>query len=359
MAPTADEPAVRCLVHLVEVGAGVEQVGAPWTGPHARGAQRVGHGHQRGGTVDHGGVDDLSLPRPLGADDGGQHAEGQQHAAAAEVPDQVERRQRALAGPSDRLERTGQRDVVDVVSGGLGHRALLAPTGHPAEDEPRVAGQTVVRPETEPLGHPGSESLHEPVGRLHQSEDERHPVGVLEIDRHRPASRFIRSTCGSWRGGYVARSKRSIRTMSAPASASIIPANGAGPSPASSTMRTPSSGPLTGHPPMTGRGGTGPARSGMGFRGRSWPDGGRRGPRGSNAHAAPRRPGAYLRATGRGPGSGSREHATEVVGLGPRTGRTAPVASPRSVRIADQPPLQPPRGADWCHRSDEPQDPDG
>ena len=171
--------------------------------------------------------------------------------------------------------------------------------------------------------------------------------------------RFIRSTCASWWGGYVARSKRSIRTMSAPASASIIPANGAGPSPASSMMRIPSSGPLTGHPPMTGRGGTGPARSGMGFRGRSWPDGGRRGPRGSNTHAAPRRPGAYLRATGRGPGSGSREHATEVVGLGPRTGRTAPVASPRSVRIADQPPLQPPRGADWCHRSDEPQDPDG
>ncbi len=37
-----------------------------------------------------------------------------------------------------------------------------------------------------------------------------------------------------------------MRTMSAPASASIIPANGLGPIPASSMMRTPSSGPLIG-----------------------------------------------------------------------------------------------------------------
>src|SRR5271166_6435218 len=38
-----------------------------------------------------------------------------------------------------------------------------------------------------------------------------------------------------------------MRMMSAPASDSIMPAKGAGPSPASSMMRTPSSGPLIGH----------------------------------------------------------------------------------------------------------------
>src|SRR5829696_8910693 len=45
--------------------------------------------------------------------------------------------------------------------------------------------------------------------------------------------------------------RRSIRTTSAPRSASSIPQNGAGPSPANSTTRTPSSGP-TAAPPATG-----------------------------------------------------------------------------------------------------------
>ena len=58
----ADEPAVRCLVDLVEVGAGVQQVGAALVRPDPRGAQGEGHGHQRGGAVDHGRVDDLAVP---------------------------------------------------------------------------------------------------------------------------------------------------------------------------------------------------------------------------------------------------------------------------------------------------------
>ena len=69
--------------------------------------------------VDHGRVDDLTLARRGPLDQRAGDAEGQQHAAAAEVADQVERRHRALAGPADRVERAGQRDVVDVVAGGL------------------------------------------------------------------------------------------------------------------------------------------------------------------------------------------------------------------------------------------------
>ena len=93
-----------------------------------------------------------------------------------------------MAGPSDRLQRTGQGDVVDVVPGGRGHRALLAPTGHPAEHQPGVAGQADLGPETEPFGHTGTESLHQSVGLLDQPEDQRHPIGVLEVHGHRPAT---------------------------------------------------------------------------------------------------------------------------------------------------------------------------
>ena len=69
----------------------------------------------------------------------------QQHAAAAEVADQVERRHRRLAGAADRVQRAGQRDVVDVVAGARRQRAVLAPAGHAAVDEPRVAREQHVR----------------------------------------------------------------------------------------------------------------------------------------------------------------------------------------------------------------------
>ena len=53
------------------------------------------------GAVDHGGVDDLALAGPLRLEEPGQQADRQQHAAAAEVADQVERRHRRLARAAD------------------------------------------------------------------------------------------------------------------------------------------------------------------------------------------------------------------------------------------------------------------
>ena len=89
--------AVSRLVHVVVVGAGVEHVGAPLVVPDPHGPERVRHRHERGGPVDHGGVDDLALPRALGLDDAAGDPERQEHAAAAEVAHQVERRHRRLA----------------------------------------------------------------------------------------------------------------------------------------------------------------------------------------------------------------------------------------------------------------------
>ena len=45
-----------------------------------------------------------------------EHADEQQHRAAAEVADEVQRRHRPLAGPADGVQRAGERDVVDVVA---------------------------------------------------------------------------------------------------------------------------------------------------------------------------------------------------------------------------------------------------
>ncbi len=102
-----DVLAVGGLVDVVEVGAGVEQVGAPLVVPDAHGPEGVEHRGEHGGAVDHGGVDDLALARALGLEQRADDAEGEEHAAAAEVAHQVERRHRGLAraGRSGRARR--------------------------------------------------------------------------------------------------------------------------------------------------------------------------------------------------------------------------------------------------------------
>ena len=100
-----------------------------------------------------------------------------QHAAATEVADDVDRRRRLRAGPPEVRERAAERDVVDVVPGGLRVRTVLAPAGHAAVDELRVPGEAGVGPDAEPLGHAGPEALDERIGLLDEREHRLDPVG--------------------------------------------------------------------------------------------------------------------------------------------------------------------------------------
>ena len=70
--------------------------------------------------VDHGRVDDLALTGDLPLPQRGQDADDQEHRAAAEVADQVQRRHRPLVLPADGVQDAVQRDVVDVVAGRSG-----------------------------------------------------------------------------------------------------------------------------------------------------------------------------------------------------------------------------------------------
>ena len=126
--------------------------------------------HEAGGPVDHGGVDDLALPGGAGLEEGADHAEGEVHAASAEVAHQVHGRHRPGVVPTEVGEHAGEGDVVDVVSGHRGVGAFLAPPGHAAVDEGRVAGEAVVGADPEALGHAGAEALEEHVGTLHEAQ---------------------------------------------------------------------------------------------------------------------------------------------------------------------------------------------
>ena len=68
-------------------------------------------------------------------------------------------------------------------------RAVLAPAGHPAVDQPRVAGQAVVGAEPEPLGGAGAHALEQHVGVLDEREHGLDRLGALQVERDaRPAA---------------------------------------------------------------------------------------------------------------------------------------------------------------------------
>ena len=119
---------------------------------------------------------------------GRQHAVGQQHASAAKVPHQVERRNRSVSCPTHGFERASEGDVVDVMARGTGHRTILPPPGHAAVDKLRVAGETHFGAKTEPLRHPGSESLHEAVSLIDQPKYEVHAGRIFQIHSHGPSA---------------------------------------------------------------------------------------------------------------------------------------------------------------------------
>ena len=126
------------------------------------------------------------MPDALRFEDAADETERHEHPAAAEVADEVDRRRRLAAGPTEVRERAGERDVVDVVTGGLRHRTVLAPSGHPPVDELGIAGEALVGTEAEALGDAGPVALDERVGLLDETQHELDALGVLEVDTDRP-----------------------------------------------------------------------------------------------------------------------------------------------------------------------------
>ena len=81
-----------------------------------------------------------------------------------------------------RVQRAGERDVVDVVSGRLRERPVLSPAGHAAVDEPRVSLQANLRTEPETLHDAGAEAFDQRVGVLDDAKHRIRGAGLLQVD---------------------------------------------------------------------------------------------------------------------------------------------------------------------------------
>ena len=143
--------------------------------------------HQVDDAVGDRRIHHLPQPRPPRLVQCGQDAHDQVEAAPAVVPQQVQRRHRPV-GRADGVQRTGERDVVDVVPRGLRQRPMLAPARHSAVDQPRVATRDRLRPQPQALHDARAEAFHQDVGRLQQLQHLLDAGGVLEVGLHHRAS---------------------------------------------------------------------------------------------------------------------------------------------------------------------------
>ena len=143
------------------------------------------HREQVGDAIGDGGVHDLALAAGPCVGECRQHAGDEVHRSAGEVTEQVERDLRGSACSADRVERAGDRDVVDVVPSGLGQWSVLTPARHPAVDQLAGCGRGTLGAEAETLGDAGAETLDQDVGLLDEVEDDLDAARILEVDRHR------------------------------------------------------------------------------------------------------------------------------------------------------------------------------
>ncbi len=110
------EAAVCRAIGAVEVRRAVQQVVPPAVAPQPGGEHAVQHRGQRGDPVDHGSVNHLAAPGQAALVQRGEDTEREVGAPAAEVGEQVQRRQRRRVRGSEREHSARDRGVVDVVA---------------------------------------------------------------------------------------------------------------------------------------------------------------------------------------------------------------------------------------------------
>ena len=148
---------------------------------------RKEHRHQRRRPVDHGRVDHLAFAGARRFEQSAYQAVREEHPAAAEIADQVERRHRLAAGFADRVQGARQSDVVDVVTRRVRNRAFLAPPRHASIDQPFVARHAVVGAESQTLRDTGPEPFEQAIRGFHQLQDKLDAFRLFQVDGNRPA----------------------------------------------------------------------------------------------------------------------------------------------------------------------------
>ncbi|MNN17703.1 hypothetical protein D3C81_1308970 [compost metagenome] len=135
--------------------------------------------------VDDGGVDHSALAGGASIEDTGENADRQIQGAATDVAQRADRRGRSLTGGAAVIHGAGQRDVVVVMTSSHGHRAALAPAGHAAEYQLRIARQQHIRAKAQTFHHARTHTFDQRIGAFDQLQHGFAAFGGLQIGDHR------------------------------------------------------------------------------------------------------------------------------------------------------------------------------
>ena len=83
------------------------------------------------------------------------------------------------------MQRAGQTDVVNVMTGNIRQRPFLTPTGHAAIDETWIYLKTICRTQSEAFHYTGTKSLKNDVGRACKTKRDCNSSRVFQIKRNR------------------------------------------------------------------------------------------------------------------------------------------------------------------------------
>src|ERR1700685_3156196 len=95
----------------------------------------------------------------------------------------MEGRRRPLVRAAEQVERAGNRQIVDVVTGRLGERTALTPPGHASINQSRIFAQAFAGSNAQSFHEARAKALDEAVALPANSQDGLDGGGVLEIER--------------------------------------------------------------------------------------------------------------------------------------------------------------------------------
>ena len=163
----------------------VQPVGAARAVPSALRAHPLEDTHERNAAIGHGRIHHLSSARVFRFVQRSHQAKEQQHCAATEVADEIQRWHWRATRLANAGQCARQRDVVDVVSRCQCQRSALTPACHATDDKSRVMFQEHVRAQTHAFDHTRAEAFDEEVGLLGERQRRAHILGPFEVERNR------------------------------------------------------------------------------------------------------------------------------------------------------------------------------
>ena len=180
--------AVGAFVTAIKISRTIEDIVRAPVAPEPHRSPSMYLGGEQRRTVDHRGVDHLPLAALPALDQRGEDSGHDEGRAAAEISKEIDRREWGLASLADQAQRARHGDIIDVVPGLVGQRAVLPPASHSRVNQSRVRCAQFPRSESEPFHHARPKAFEHDVGARAQRVCNGGIVGNFEIERDRAAA---------------------------------------------------------------------------------------------------------------------------------------------------------------------------